>query len=52
MSLRNATEAASGTYRCVAKNNVGTEECAVEVSVVPGESDFIVHAYHPQSVQF
>ncbi|XP_056593168.1 coxsackievirus and adenovirus receptor homolog [Triplophysa dalaica] len=35
MSLRNATESASGTYRCVAKNNVGTEECAVEVSVVP-----------------
>ncbi|KAI7793221.1 coxsackievirus and adenovirus receptor-like protein precursor [Triplophysa rosa] len=35
MSLRNATETASGTYRCVAKNSVGTEECVVEVSVTP-----------------
>ncbi|KAA0704007.1 Coxsackievirus and adenovirus receptor -like protein [Triplophysa tibetana] len=35
MSLRNATETASGVYRCVAKNNVGTEECSVEVSVTP-----------------
>ncbi|XP_051541864.1 coxsackievirus and adenovirus receptor homolog [Myxocyprinus asiaticus] len=35
MSLRNATEAASGTYRCMAQNRVGTEECMVVVNVTP-----------------
>ncbi|XP_016381479.1 coxsackievirus and adenovirus receptor homolog [Sinocyclocheilus rhinocerous] len=33
MSLRNATEAASGTYKCIAKNRVGTGECLVEVNI-------------------
>uniref|UniRef100_A0A8C2EZ15 CXADR Ig-like cell adhesion molecule n=1 Tax=Cyprinus carpio TaxID=7962 RepID=A0A8C2EZ15_CYPCA len=33
MSLRNATEAASGTYKCIAKNRIGTEECLVEVNI-------------------
>ncbi|XP_016349011.1 coxsackievirus and adenovirus receptor homolog [Sinocyclocheilus anshuiensis] len=33
MSLRNATEVASGTYKCIAKNRVGTEECLVEVNI-------------------
>lgn len=49
MNLRNATETASGTYRCVAKNNVGTEECVVEVNVTSGESAFVVHAHPPPS---
>lgn len=33
MSLRNATGKASGTYRCLAKNRIGTEECMVVVNV-------------------
>uniref|UniRef100_A0A671PVG3 Coxsackievirus and adenovirus receptor homolog n=1 Tax=Sinocyclocheilus anshuiensis TaxID=1608454 RepID=A0A671PVG3_9TELE len=33
MSLRNATETASGTYKCIAKNRVGTGECLVEVNI-------------------
>ncbi|KAK7125760.1 hypothetical protein R3I93_021205 [Phoxinus phoxinus] len=33
LTLKNATEVASGTYRCLAKNRVGTEECMVVVNV-------------------
>ncbi|NP_694480.1 coxsackievirus and adenovirus receptor homolog precursor [Danio rerio] len=33
MTLKNATGDASGTYRCQAKNRVGTEECVVEVTI-------------------
>ncbi|XP_036442841.1 coxsackievirus and adenovirus receptor homolog [Colossoma macropomum] len=31
--IRSATEAASGTYRCTAKNRVGADECVLELSI-------------------
>ncbi len=37
MILRNATEPASGTYKCIAKNRIGTEECSVEVNITQRE---------------
>ncbi|XP_036450250.1 coxsackievirus and adenovirus receptor homolog [Colossoma macropomum] len=33
ISIRNATEAVSGTYRCTAKNRVGTDECVLELNI-------------------
>ncbi|KAG9263234.1 coxsackievirus and adenovirus receptor homolog [Astyanax mexicanus] len=35
ISIRNATEAVSGMYRCTAKNRVGTDECVLEVNITP-----------------
>lgn len=35
LNLRNASEASSGTYRCVAKNRVGMQECVLELNVTP-----------------
>ncbi|XP_076876934.1 coxsackievirus and adenovirus receptor homolog [Brachyhypopomus gauderio] len=33
ISMRNASEAMSGSYRCTAKNRVGTNECVLQLSV-------------------
>ncbi|XP_065114497.1 coxsackievirus and adenovirus receptor homolog [Paramisgurnus dabryanus] len=33
VTVRNATEAVSGTYRCVVTNRVGSEECMVTVNI-------------------
>ncbi|XP_055064377.2 coxsackievirus and adenovirus receptor homolog [Misgurnus anguillicaudatus] len=33
ITVRNATEAVSGTYRCVVTNRVGSEECMVTVNI-------------------
>ncbi|XP_025889660.1 coxsackievirus and adenovirus receptor [Nothoprocta perdicaria] len=33
--LKNASQDYSGTYRCVATNRVGTDECSVELNVTP-----------------
>ncbi|XP_030648291.1 coxsackievirus and adenovirus receptor homolog [Chanos chanos] len=33
VNVRNATEAASGTYRCMAQNRVGTEECVLQLNI-------------------
>ncbi|XP_066507757.1 coxsackievirus and adenovirus receptor homolog [Hoplias malabaricus] len=33
VSMRNATEAVSGTYRCTVSNRVGTDECVVQLSI-------------------
>ncbi|KAL2095260.1 hypothetical protein ACEWY4_009979 [Coilia grayii] len=35
LSIRNASEAFSGMYRCTARNRVGTQECAVELNITP-----------------
>ncbi|CAG5876339.1 unnamed protein product [Menidia menidia] len=35
VNVRNASAAASGTYRCVASNRVGTEECTLYLKVTP-----------------
>ncbi|KAK1800628.1 hypothetical protein P4O66_005829, partial [Electrophorus voltai] len=34
ISMRNASEAISGTYRCTAKNRVGTDECVLQLKVI------------------
>lgn len=35
LNVRNASASASGTYRCVSSNRVGTEECFLHLSVTP-----------------
>ncbi|MBN3300130.1 CXAR protein, partial [Amia calva] len=35
MKVKNASASTSGTYRCTAKNRVGTEQCVVQFTVVP-----------------
>ncbi|XP_061596167.1 coxsackievirus and adenovirus receptor homolog [Cololabis saira] len=35
VNVRNASASASGTYRCVASNRVGAEECTLYVNVTP-----------------
>ncbi|KAJ8402266.1 hypothetical protein AAFF_G00371310 [Aldrovandia affinis] len=35
MNVKNASASASGTYRCTAKNRVGTEECILTLRVMP-----------------
>ncbi|XP_062393205.1 coxsackievirus and adenovirus receptor homolog [Sardina pilchardus] len=35
INIRNASEGSSGTYRCVAKNRVGMQDCVYELSVIP-----------------
>ncbi|XP_036380291.1 coxsackievirus and adenovirus receptor homolog [Megalops cyprinoides] len=35
MNVKNASAGASGTYRCTVKNRVGTEECIMDLRVVP-----------------
>ncbi|XP_075053206.1 coxsackievirus and adenovirus receptor isoform X2 [Mixophyes fleayi] len=35
LSVKNASQEYSGTYRCTSRNRVGTEECLVILSVVP-----------------
>ncbi|KAM4620926.1 coxsackievirus and adenovirus receptor homolog [Polymixia lowei] len=35
LNVRNASSAASGTYRCIAKNRVGIEECILQLAITP-----------------
>ncbi|XP_069802108.1 coxsackievirus and adenovirus receptor isoform X1 [Dendropsophus ebraccatus] len=35
LTIKNASQEYSGTYRCIAKNKVGTDECIVILNVVP-----------------
>lgn len=35
INVRNASASASGTYRCTAKNRVGSEECMLHLNVTP-----------------
>lgn len=35
INVRNASSSASGTYRCVASNRVGSEECVLSLNVTP-----------------
>ncbi|XP_023135941.1 coxsackievirus and adenovirus receptor homolog [Amphiprion ocellaris] len=35
INVRNASASASGTYRCIASNRVGTEECILYLNVTP-----------------
>ncbi|XP_017286624.1 coxsackievirus and adenovirus receptor homolog [Kryptolebias marmoratus] len=35
INVRNVSASASGTYRCVASNSVGTEECLLHLNVTP-----------------
>ncbi|XP_063059339.1 coxsackievirus and adenovirus receptor homolog [Engraulis encrasicolus] len=35
LTIRNASEAFSGMYRCTAKNPVGKQDCAIELSIIP-----------------
>lgn len=37
INVRNASGSASGTYRCTAKNRVGSEECTLHLNVTPRE---------------
>ncbi|KAF7667412.1 hypothetical protein LDENG_00064000 [Lucifuga dentata] len=35
INVRNASASASGTYRCTARNRVGTEECVMQLKITP-----------------
>lgn len=35
INMRNASASASGTYRCIVTNRVGTEECVLQLNVTP-----------------
>lgn len=35
VTVKNASDSASGTYRCTASNRVGTEDCVLQLKVTP-----------------
>ena len=35
--MKNASASASGTYRCISSNRVGTEDCILYLNVTPRE---------------